>query len=115
MGKDANRLITIIKYCDKIEARIEEFGNDIEDFLSNDTYHDVCSFYLSQIGENVGFISPKLTEKHPDISWVGLMELRNTVTHGYEGMDLEAVWTTITKKVPRIKKTCERILRELKP
>jgi len=93
---------------------MEEFGSDIEDFLDNDAYHDVCSFYLSQIGENVTRISPKLIEKYSEISWVGLMELRNTVTHGYEGIDFEAVWTTITKKVPKIKKTCEKILGELK-
>jgi len=113
MGKDSVRLYAIIKYCGKIEARMEEFGNDIEDFLENDAYHDACCFYLSQIGENVCHISPKLTEKYPDISWVGLMELRNTVAHGYEGMDFEAAWTTITKKIPKIKKTCEKILYEM--
>jgi len=48
------------------------------------------------------------------VNWTGLRELRNTVAHGYEGMDFEAAWTTITKKVPKIKKTCEKMLRELK-
>jgi len=114
MGKDASRLNAIINYCEKIEYTVEEFGNDAEDFLGNDVYHDVCCFYLSQIGEHVSNISPKLTEKYDDVSWVGLMELRNTVAHGYDEVDFEAVWMTIKKKVPKIKKTCEKILRELK-
>jgi len=114
MGKDSGRLNAIIRYCNKIEERIEEFGNDIDDFLENDTYHDVCCFYLSQIGENVSSMSPKLMDEYPDVNWVGLRELRNTVAHGYEGMDFEAAWTTITKKIPKIKKTCEKMLRELK-
>ena len=82
--------------------------------MDNDAYHDVCCFYLSQIGENVNNVSPKLTEEYPEVSWVGLRELRNTVAHGYEGMDFEAAWTTITKKIPKIKKICEKMLKELK-
>ena len=114
MSKDAVRIQAIIHYYNKIDDRIEEFGEDKEDFLENEAYHDVCSFYLSQIGENVRSISPKLTAKYSEVSRVGLMELRNTVAHGYEGIDFDAVWTTITKKVPKIKKACEQILREVK-
>jgi len=112
MGKDVNRINAIIRYCDKIEERMDEFGRDIEDFIDNPAYHDLCSFYMSQIGENVSFLSPEITKKYPEISWRGMIELRNSIAHGYDGMDLEIVWSTITKKIPVLKKTCEKILRE---
>ena len=114
MGKDANRIKAIIEYCGKIEYAVEEFGNDIENFLDDYVYHDVCCFYLFQIGENAGFLSPEIKKKYDDVSWDNMMETRNAVAHGYGGIDLEAAWTSITKRVPKIKKTCEKILRELK-
>ena len=43
-----------------------------------------------------------------------MTETRNMVAHGYDGVDFEAVWLTITKKAPKIKKTCEKMLLELK-
>ena len=68
---------------------------------------------MSQIGENAGFLSPEIKKKYDDLGWNDMTETRNMVAHGYEGMDFEAAWMTITKKVPKIKKTCEKILREL--
>jgi len=41
-----------------------------------------------------------------------MMETRNTIAHGYDAMDLEIIWSTINKKIPKLKKTCEKILKE---
>ena len=115
MGKDANRINAIIRYCIKIEDAMEEYGSDEEDFINNPFYRDVCSFYLSQIGENARFLSREIIKKYSEINWEDMMETRNTIAHGYEGMDFEIVWSTIVRKIPKLRKTCEKILKELKP
>jgi len=114
MGKDANRIRVIIKYCEKIEDAIEEFGKKEEEFFENQFYHDVCSFYLSQIGENSGFLSPELKRRYSEVNWSDMTETRNTIAHGYDGMDLEIIWSSINKKIPSLKKTCEGILKDMK-
>ena len=93
---------------------MEEFGRDEEDFIENPFYHDVCSFYISQIGENTRFLSPELTKRYPEINWDDITETRNAIAHGYEGLDLDIIWLSINKKIPKLKKTCEKILKELK-
>jgi len=114
MGKDVKRINAIIRYCIKIEDAMEEFGNDEEDFIDNPFYRDVCSFYLSQIGENTKSLSPEITKRYSEVNWEDMMETRNTIAHGYEGIDFEIVWSAINKKIPKLKKTCEKILKELK-
>jgi len=56
---------------DKIKYAIDRFGDEEEDFISDAHYHDVCSFYISQIGENIKSLSPELKEKYPEIHWRG--------------------------------------------
>ncbi|MDR0508760.1 MAG: DUF86 domain-containing protein [Candidatus Methanoplasma sp.] len=39
--------------------------------------------------------------------------MRDIIAHGYHKIDLEILWLTITKDIPALKATCERILNEL--
>jgi len=50
-NKDITRLKSVIDYCQKIEEKINKYGNDIDDFIDNSEYRDLCSFYVLQIGE----------------------------------------------------------------
>jgi len=62
----------------------------------------------------VVFLSPELTKRYPEINWDDIVETRNTITHGYEGLDLNIIWSSINKKILKLKKNCEKILKELK-
>jgi len=75
-------------------------------------YHDLCSFYLTQIGENIKNISKGLVQKYPAIHWKGLIGMRNILSHAYHNADFETVWVTITNELPLLKETCEEILKE---
>jgi len=57
MGKDIFPLKNIIGYCEDIKDAIDRFGGE-EDFAEDRHYRDLCSFYISQIGENKN-ICPK--------------------------------------------------------
>jgi len=114
MGKDLSRLNAIIRYCSKIQESIEEFGEDEEDFLENSFHQYACSFCILQIGENIDNMSPELKQKYSEINWDDIVQVRVSIAHGYENIDFDLVWKTITKKIPKLKKTCEKILRENK-
>jgi len=102
---DAALIENIIRYCDKIKDAADRFGNDEEDFLADPQFHDVCSFYITQIGESAGDISAEIIEKHPDIHWKGLIGMRNVIAHGYHGIDLARIWLTISEEIPVLKET----------
>ena len=89
--KDINRLNTVLKYCGKIETVMNEYGRDLEDFLENPIYQDLCSFYVQQIGENTRNLSDEMIKKHPEIKWDDMRETRNEIAHIYEWIDLEMI------------------------
>jgi uncharacterized protein with HEPN domain len=114
MNKNVSRLNSILRYCDKIEETMDEFGKDIEDFKDNTIYHDVCSFYISQAGESIKSLPAELTKDYPEIHWKGISGMRDVIAHGYEKINLETVWTFIIEELPALKEACEEILRGLK-
>ena len=113
MDKNVGRLNTIIRYCDMIEERIDEFGDDAKKFLDNSTYHDLCSFYISQIGEKIKLLPQELISDYPDIHWRGIAGMRDIIAHGYEKVNLETIWNFIVEEIPLLRNTCESILRKL--
>ncbi|MCL2296095.1 MAG: DUF86 domain-containing protein [Methanomassiliicoccaceae archaeon] len=112
--KDINRLNTILKYCDKIEEVMREYGEYVEDFLKNTRYQDLCSFYTQQIGENAKNLSENIIKKYPEIKWEDIRQTRNDIAHTYEWIDPEMIWNAITEDIPILRKTCESILHELR-
>ncbi|MCL1904580.1 MAG: DUF86 domain-containing protein [Methanomassiliicoccaceae archaeon] len=111
--KDINRLNAVLKYCGKIEEVMDEYGDDIEDFMANPRYQDLCCFYTQQIGENTRNLSKEITKKYPEIKWDDIRETRNDIAHIYEWIDLDMIWGAITEDIPLLKKTCEKILRDI--
>jgi len=110
MRDDAFFLKEIISQCDKIRSRIDTFGDDEEDFASNEVFQTSCAFHIIQIGEAVNLLSSELKGEHPDIDWKGITGYRNIIVHNYGGVRIESLWISITKEVPELKETCERIL-----
>jgi uncharacterized protein with HEPN domain len=113
MDKDVLLIRNIILYCDKIQEAIDRFGDKEDDFIHDQHYHDVCSFYVTQIGENAKNLSTGIKEKYPETHWKGIVGMRNIISHAYQDTDLEMIWITILNEAPLLKGTCEKILREL--
>ena len=113
MTDDVTLIKNIIQYCDRIKDAVDRFGNDEEDFIRDPHYHDVCSFYITQIGESIRSLSPELTKKYTDIHWRGLVGMRNIIAHAYGDVDLEIIWVTTADEIPALKETCKKILKEL--
>ena len=44
-----------------------------------------------------------------------MARVRNTVTHDYLGLEVEAVWTIITEDLPKLKAPIAQMLDELQP
>ena len=44
-----------------------------------------------------------------------ITDMRNRVSHGYFDIDLDVVWNTVTRDLPKLQESVTRILAELDP
>jgi uncharacterized protein with HEPN domain len=52
------------------------------------------------IGEAAGRVPREVQQAHPEIPWALAITMRNRLIHGYDAVDLDALWDTITDDLP---------------
>jgi uncharacterized protein with HEPN domain len=65
---------------------------------------------LEIIGEAAGKVSAEIRAQHVSIPWQDISGMRNRLIHVYFDIDLDVVWTTVTKDLPLLKTELEKIL-----
>ena len=71
------------------------------------------SFYILQIGELAGKLSPELREASAEkIRWNEIRGMRNIVVHDYGSIDLDIVWDWANQDIPELKAFCVQALGE---
>jgi len=68
---------------------------------------------LEIIGEATKSLSEELKTKYPQVPWKEIAGMRDKLIHQYFGVDLELVWETIRKDLPKLKNPIIRILKEI--
>jgi len=86
--------------------RIEEYVQNIEyhDFIENHLIQDGVIRQIEIIGEATKRLSNGIREKYTDIQWKDIVGMRNKLIHNYFGVDIDAVWETVKKDIPVLKK-----------
>jgi len=56
------------------------------------------------IGEAVKNLSDELKTQFPDTDWKAVAGFRDTLIHGYFGIELEILWDIISNKIPVLEK-----------
>lgn len=92
-------------------AKIEEYILDIgkDQFLEESLIQDAVIRQIEVIGEASKLISEKTKSKNPNIPWKDIAGMRDKLIHAYFGVDLEAVWDTVKKDIPSLKKGIEKL------
>jgi uncharacterized protein with HEPN domain len=95
MDKDKLYREHIVQAIEKI--RIYTEGLTVEAFKTDALRQDGVVRELEIIGEAARMISEKTKLAHPDVPWYQIVGMRNRLIHEYFGVDLDAVWKTITQ------------------
>ncbi len=69
---------------------------------------------LEIIGEATGRLTAEFLSAHSDVlPWNVMKSMRNVLIHGYDEVDIEIVWTTVTQDIPRIYAPLRDLLSEV--
>ncbi len=70
-------------------------GRDAAAFLEDKVLQAAVLYRLAVIGEAVAHIPTGVRDRHPEIPWRQIRDMRNVLTHAYFGVDLSRVWSVV--------------------
>lgn len=97
----------IIESISKIEVYVE--GVSKEKFMEKSLIQDAVIRKIEIIGEASKMISEKTRSKNPKIPWKDIAGMRDKLIHSYFGVDLDAIWETVKKDIPTLKKELQKL------
>jgi uncharacterized protein with HEPN domain len=108
MKKDP--LVYIDDIRDSIEA-IKRYtaGLTKEDFFNSTEKQDAVYRRLEVIGEAANRLPDQFTSQYPRIPWNKIASMRNVLIHEYDRIDLDRVWATIEKDIPKLEEYIKSI------
>ncbi len=112
------RFLEIIESIDLITSWSKQIIKPI-DFLTtpqNVMVFNACVMRLQVIGEHVGKLlkdESNLLEKHNEIPWLAIYDMRNIISHEYSHIDEDIIFSTIREDLPALKSVIQQILNQL--
>jgi uncharacterized protein with HEPN domain len=97
--------------------------NDIEVFIENKSCDEFSKDRktinavvrsIEIIGEAAKNLPVSFKNKHLIIPWKHMAGMRDKLIHEYFGVDIEIVWETAKKDVPRLKDKIEKLIKDNK-
>jgi len=85
-------------------------GVDREGFLGSNLLQAGVIREMEIIGEAAKRVGDGFRKAHPDIPWKKMAGMRDKLIHDYLGVDYDAVWDTVVKDLPDLKKKLRAIL-----
>jgi uncharacterized protein with HEPN domain len=107
MKEDRVYLTHILECIQNIEEYVPE-GKD--QFMYSKLVRDAVIRNLEIIGEATKNISTEFRNQHPEIPWRAMAGMRDVLIHNYMGVDLNIVWNTIERELPKIKRSLSEVL-----
>ncbi|MCL4378950.1 MAG: DUF86 domain-containing protein [Candidatus Marsarchaeota archaeon] len=112
MRKDPKIFLTDMLYSiDEINREVGRMH--LNDFKNDIKTQDAVIRRLAVIGEAANNIPKDLKEKHPEIEWRTIVDMRNFLVHEYFEIDMGVIWETIGADLPKLKTEITKILKEL--
>lgn len=83
-------------------SRFEEDRKTVDSVIRN----------FEVIGEASKNIPEEIRGKYPIVPWKEMAGMRDKLIHEYFGINIEVVWETIVKRLPELKISIEKVIKE---
>jgi uncharacterized protein with HEPN domain len=70
---------------------------DTDELLQSAVLH-----WIEIIGEAARGVGDKVRTAHPEVPWRVITDMRNRVSRGYFDIDIDVVWNTVTRDLPKL-------------
>ncbi len=100
MSRDASIVIDLRRAAELIGEFIK--GIDRNAFDHDTKTQSAVLHQLMVLGEAANRLSEEFRESHDEIPWRLVIGMRNRLIHGYDDVDLDEVWSTVTRDVPGV-------------
>jgi uncharacterized protein with HEPN domain len=107
---DRERLLDIIEAIERIDRHT---GDGRAAFADQELVQVWVIHNLEIVGEAARGVSEDLRRRRPDVRWREVVAMRNVLAHGYFGIDVERLWVTVEKDLPKLKEQIRSIVAEM--
>lgn len=109
--RDKGRLEDIRQYALNVESIID--GITFDEFV-----HDIRIYYsvmknVEVIGEAANMLTRDFKEKHAELPWRLIVEMRNVLVHGYAQVSNTDLWQTASNDITPLRQQVDRYLSEI--
>ena len=83
-----------------------------EDFIADERSIDAVVRNLEIIGEAAHRVPIDVQQRHPEIPWSHMTEMRHILVHEYHSVDAGLIWSTVRNDIPDLASPLRALLRE---
>ena len=114
--REAIRDIDRLRHIDECIEHINDYlrGKSFEDMKANIMCFHAVVYNIMIIGEAANLLTKEFRDKHPDVPWRDIVDLRNLLVHGYITTNATLIWETYTSDLPVLKNQISLYIEELK-
>jgi len=93
------------------QEAVELLGDASREALGHNRVLQLALTRLVEIvGEAANRVSEATREKHPEIPWRQVVGMRNRLVHGYDVIDFDLLWDTVTSDLPPLIEALQEIV-----
>ncbi|ODU09610.1 MAG: hypothetical protein ABS84_07560 [Rubrivivax sp. SCN 71-131] len=90
--------------------RIDEYtARQRTTFMTSRLVQDAVVRNLQTLTESSQRLSAAAKALEPSVPWRELSGFRNVIVHGYLGLDLEVIWSVVSRELPALGAALERL------
>ena len=114
--REAIRDIDRLRHIDECIGHINDYliGKSFEDMKADMMCYHAVVYNIMIIGEAANLLTKDFRDRHPEVPWRDIVDMRNALVHGYITTNPQLVWETYTSDLPLLKKQVEQFIEELK-
>lgn len=106
MRKDRVSMLDMLLHA---REAVDLLGNRDRAALGGDRVLQLALTRLVEVvGEAANRVSSEGQQEHPDIPWPQIIGMRNRLIHGYDVIDYDLLWDTVTNDLPPLIEALQR-------